>query len=427
MLDIKRIRTNPEEVKKAMVGRSADFNVSLIDEIISLDEKRREILVEVETLKSKRNQVSSEIPKLKKAGQDVEPIMAEMKKIGEDIKAMDAQVSEIDEKIKNIILSIPNIPNENVPEGKSDADNLEVRKWGEATKFGFEPKAHWDLGVDLNILDFERAGKITGSRFTVYKALGARLERAIISYFLDTHVEVAGYTEILPPYMVNRDSMTGTGQLPKFEEDAFKLEGTDYFLVPTAEVPVTNMYREQIIDGDQLPIYHVAYSACFRAEAGSAGRDTRGLIRQHQFNKVELVKFVKPEGSYEELEKLTLDAENVLKSLGLPYRTVALCGGDLGFSSAKTYDIEVWLSSYGRYVEISSCSNFEDFQARRADIKYRPSTKEKAQLVHTLNGSGLAVGRTLAAILENYQQEDGSVLIPEKLIPYMGGLERITK
>ncbi|NLZ47408.1 MAG: serine--tRNA ligase [Clostridiales bacterium] len=426
MLDIKRIRTNPEEVKKAMLGRSADFNVSLIDEIINLDEKRREILVEVETLKSKRNQVSSEIPKLKKAGQDVEPIMAEMKKIGEDIKAMDAQVSEIDEKIKNIILSIPNIPNENVPEGKSDADNLEVRKWGEATKFGFEPKAHWDLGVDLNILDFERAGKITGSRFTVYKALGARLERAIISYFLDTHVDVAGYTEILPPYMVNRDSMTGTGQLPKFEEDAFKVANDDYFLIPTAEVPVTNLYRDEVLPGSELPIKHAAYSACFRAEAGSAGRDTRGLIRQHQFNKVELVKFTRPEESYEELEKLTNDAERVLQGLGLPYRVVKLCKGDLGFSSACTYDIEVWMPSYNRYVEISSCSNFEDYQARRANIKFKDNPKDKPQFVHTLNGSGVAVGRAVAAILENYQQEDGSVLIPEALRPYMR-CEKISK
>ncbi|NLM34369.1 MAG: serine--tRNA ligase [Clostridiales bacterium] len=426
MLDIKRIRTNPDEVKKAMLGRSADFNVSLIDEVVNLDEKRRQILVEVEGLKSKRNQVSAEIPKLKKAGQDVQPIMAEMKKIGEDIKAMDAEVSEIDEKIKNIILRIPNIPNENVPDGASDADNLEVRRWGEPTKFSFEPKAHWDLGVDLNIFDFERAGKITGSRFTVYKGLGARLERAIISYFLDTHVEVAGYTEILPPYMVNRDSMTGTGQLPKFEEDAFKVTNEDYFLIPTAEVPVTNLYREEVLPGSELPIYHVAYSACFRAEAGSAGRDTRGLIRQHQFNKVELVKFTRPEESYEELEKLTNDAERVLQGLGLPYRVVKLCKGDLGFSSACTYDIEVWMPSYNRYVEISSCSNFEDYQARRANIKFKDNPKDKPQFVHTLNGSGVAVGRTVAAILENYQQEDGSILIPEVLRPYMR-CEKISK
>lgn len=426
MLDVKRIRTNPDEVKKAMLGRSSDFNISLIDEIIELDEKRRELLVDVENLKSKRNQVSAEIPKLKKAGQDVEPIMAEMKNIGEDIRVMDTKVSEIDEKIKAIIQSIPNIPNENVPEGKSDADNLEVRKWGEPTKFGFEPKAHWDLGVNLNIFDFERAGKITGSRFTVYKALGARLERAIISYFLDTHVDVAGYTEILPPYLVNRDSMTGTGQLPKFEEDAFKVTNMDYFLIPTAEVPVTNLYRDEVLLGDVLPLKHVAYSACFRAEAGSAGRDTRGLIRQHQFNKVELVKFTKPEQSYEELEKLTNDAERVLQGLGLPYRVVKLCKGDLGFSSACTYDIEVWMPSYNRYVEISSCSNFEDFQARRANIKYKETPKDKPQLVHTLNGSGVAIGRTVAAILENFQQEDGSILIPEVLKPYMR-CEKISK
>jgi seryl-tRNA synthetase len=419
MLDVKRIRTNPDEVKKAMLGRSSDFNVALIDEIIQLDEKRRELLVDVENLKSKRNQVSAEIPKLKKAGQDVEPIMAEMKNIGEDIKIMDTKVSEIDEKIKAIIQSIPNIPNKNVPEGKSDADNLEVRKWGEPTKFGFEPKAHWDLGVNLNIFDFERAGKITGSRFTVYRGLGARLERAIISYFLDTHTEIGGYTEILPPYLVNRDSMTGTGQLPKFEEDAFKVTNMDYFLIPTAEVPVTNLYRDEVLMGEGLPLKHVAYSACFRAEAGSAGRDTRGLIRQHQFNKVELVKFTKPEQSYEELEKLTNDAERVLQGLGLPYRVVKLCKGDLGFSSACTYDIEVWMPSYNRYVEISSCSNFEDFQARRANIKYKENPKDKPQLVHTLNGSGVAIGRTVAAILENFQQEDGAILIPEVLKTYM--------
>ncbi|WP_163195111.1 serine--tRNA ligase [Clostridium thermarum] len=426
MLDVKRVRTNPDEIKKAMLGRSSDFNVSLIDEVIQLDEKRRQILVDVENLKSKRNQVSAEIPKLKKAGQDVEPIMAEMRNIGEDIKVMDAKVSEIDEKIKAIILSIPNIPNENVPDGKSDVDNLEVRRWGEPTKFAFEPKAHWDLGANLNIFDFERAGKITGSRYTVYKGLGARLERAIISYFLDTHTEIGGYTEILPPYLVNRDSMTGTGQLPKFEEDAFKVTNTEYFLIPTAEVPVTNLYRDEVLMGDTLPIKHVAYSACFRAEAGSAGRDTRGLIRQHQFNKVELVKFTKPEQSYEELEKLTNDAERVLQGLGLPYRVVKLCKGDLGFSSACTYDIEVWMPSYNKYVEISSCSNFEDFQARRANIRYKDNPKDKPQLVHTLNGSGVAVGRTVAAILENFQQEDGSILIPEVLRSYMG-CQKISK
>lgn len=424
MLDLRRIRNNPEEVKAKLLSRGEAY-VSFIDEILQLDEKRRELLVQVENLKSRRNQVSAEIPKLKKAGEDVAPIMAEMKKVGEDIKALDTSLTEIDSNIENILLRIPNIPNETVPEGKSDADNLEVRKWGEPTKFDFEAKAHWDIGTNLNILDFDRAGKITGSRFTVYKGLGARLERAIINYYLNTHIDESGYTEIMPPYMVNRKSMTGTGQLPKFEEDAFKVSNTDYFLIPTAEVPVTNLYSEEILNGDELPIKHVAYSACFRAEAGSAGRDTRGLIRQHQFNKVELVKFTKPENSYDELEKLTNDAEKVLQGLGLPYRVVKLCKGDLGFSSACTYDIEVWMPSYGRYVEISSCSNFEDFQARRANIKYKENPKEKPQYVHTLNGSGVAIGRTVAAILENYQNEDGSITVPEALRSYMGNADSI--
>lgn len=425
MLDLKRIRNNPEEIKTGLLGRSKDFNVSLVDELISLDEKRRGILVEVENLKSRRNQVSSEIPKRKKAGEDVAPIMAEMKKLGEDVKAFDGEVAEIDEKIKDILLSFPNIPNKDVPEGASDADNVEIRKWGEPTNFNFEPQAHWDLGTNLNIFDWERAGKITGSRFTVYKGLGAKLERAIISYFLDTHTEESGYTEILPPFMVNRDSMMGTGQLPKFEEDAFKVTDTDYFLIPTAEVPVTNLYRDEILNGADLPIKHAAYSACFRAEAGSAGRDTRGLIRQHQFNKVELVKVTKPEQSYEELERLTRDAEKVLQGLGLPYRVVKLCKGDLGFSSATTYDIEVWMPSYNKYVEISSCSNFEDFQARRANIKYKETPKDKPNFAHTLNGSGVAIGRTVAVILENYQKEDGTIVIPEALRPYMGGRTEI--
>ncbi|EQB88754.1 seryl-tRNA synthetase [Clostridium punense] len=425
MLDLKRIRNNPEEIKAGLLGRSKDFNVSLVDELISLDEKRRGILVEVENLKSRRNQVSSEIPKRKKAGEDVAPIMAEMKKLGEDVKAFDGEVGEIDEKIKDILLSFPNIPNKDVPEGASDADNVEIRKWGEPTNFDFEPQAHWDLGTNLNIFDWERAGKITGSRFTVYKGLGAKLERAIISYFLDTHTEESGYTEILPPFMVNRDSMMGTGQLPKFEEDAFKVTDTDYFLIPTAEVPVTNLYRDEILNGADLPIKHAAYSACFRAEAGSAGRDTRGLIRQHQFNKVELVKVTKPEQSYEELERLTQDAEKVLQGLGLPYRVVKLCKGDLGFSSSTTYDIEVWMPSYNKYVEISSCSNFEDFQARRANIKYKETPKDKPNFAHTLNGSGVAIGRTVAAILENYQKEDGTIVIPEALRPYMGGRTEI--
>ncbi|SPZ51143.1 Serine--tRNA ligase [Sarcina ventriculi] len=419
MLDLKRIRNNPEEIKVLLANRGEDFDVTCIDEVVALDEKRRAILVDVEALKSKRNQVSAEIPKRKKAGEDVTAVMAEMREIGDKIKADDAKVSEIDEKINYIMLRIPNIPNPQVPDGETDEDNVEIKVWGDKTKFDFEPKAHWDLGTDLKILDFERAGKTTGSRFTFYKGAGARLERAIINYFLDKHVFDNGYTEILPPYMVNRESMTGTGQLPKFEEDAFKIENNGFFLIPTAEVPVTNFYKNEVLSGEELPIKHVAYSACFRAEAGSAGRDTRGLIRQHQFNKVELVKFCKPEQSYEELDKLVKDAESVLQGLEIPYRIVRICKGDLGFTAALKYDIEVWMPSYNRYVEISSCSNFEDFQARRANIKYRENPKDKPQFVHTLNGSGVAIGRTVAAILENYQQADGSVKIPEVLKAFM--------
>ncbi len=419
MLDLKRIRTNTEEIKKIMEGRGEDFDSNLIDNVIALDERRREILVQVEQLKNKRNNESSQIGKLKKEGKDVSGVMEDMKELADKIKEYDVELSEVDEKIKYIMLRIPNVPNPNVPEGKTDEDNIEIRKWGEPRNFDFEAKAHWDIGPDLGLLDFERAGKITGSRFTLYKGLGARLERSIISYFLDTHTLENGYEEILPPYMVNRDSMIGTGQLPKFEEDAFKVENNGYFLIPTAEVPVTNMYRDEILSGDELPIKHAAYSACFRAEAGSSGRDTRGLVRQHQFNKVELVKFAKPEQSYEELEKLTNDAESVLKGLGLPYRVVRICKGDLGFTAALKYDIEVWMPSYNRYVEISSCSNFEDFQARRANIRYREDAKAKPEFVHTLNGSGVAIGRTVAAILENYQNADGTVTIPEVLRPYM--------
>ena len=419
MLDLKKLRSNTEEVKKALSNRGEDFDVNVIDEVIALDEERRKILVDVEALKKQRNEVSAEIPKRKKAGEDVTEVMAEMREIGDKIKADDAKVAELNDKINYIMLRIPNIPNPAVPEGETDEDNVEIKRWGEPTKFNFEPKAHWDLGTDLDLLDFERGGKVAGSRFTVYKGMGARLERSIINYFLDKHTFENGYTEVLPPYMVNRDSMTGTGQLPKFEEDAFKVENNGYFLIPTAEVPVTNMYRNETLEGDKLPIKHAAYSACFRAEAGSAGRDTRGLIRQHQFNKVELVKFCKPEQSYEELDKLVQDAESVLQGLGLPYRIVRICKGDLGFTAALKYDIEVWMPSYNRYVEISSCSNFEDFQARIANIKYKNSPKEKPQFVHTLNGSGVAIGRTVAAILENYQQEDGSVVIPEALKEYM--------
>ena len=423
MLDLKRIRNNPDEIKNALSNRGEEFDVTVIDEIITLDEERRKILVEVEALKSKRNQVSNEIPKLKKAGEDVTAIMSEMRELGDEVKAFDTRVTEIDERIKYIMLRIPNIPNPQVPDGGSDEDNIEIKKWGEPSKFSFEPKAHWDLGTDLNILDFERGGKVAGSRFTIYKGLGARLERMIISYFLDKHTCENGYTEILPPYMVNRESMTGTGQLPKFEEDAFKVENNGYFLIPTAEVPVTNMYRNEVFSAAELPIKHAAYSACFSAEAGSAGRDTRGLVRQHQFNKVELVKFCRPEDSYSELDKLVIDAESVLQGLGLPYRIVRICKGDLGFTAALKYDIEVWMPSYNRYVEISSCSNFEDFQSRRANIKYRETPNDKPQFVHTLNGSGVAIGRTVAAILENYQREDGTVEIPEVLRRYMNCVE----
>ena len=417
MLDIKLIRENPDLVKATMKTRNKDMDAA-VDEIIAIDGKRRELSAKKEALKARQNAASKEIPKIKKEGGDISAIMAEMNAVKAAIKEDDDELAALEAKQKTLIYEFPNIPSPTTPLGKDDSENVEIRRFGEPTKFDFEPKAHWDIGADLGILDPETAAKVTGARFHFYKGLGARLERSIINFFLNTHIE-NGYTEIFPPFMVNRASMTGTGQLPKFEEDAFKLTN-DYFLIPTAEVPVTNMHRDEILDGDKLPIKYCAYSACFRAEAGSAGRDTRGLIRQHQFNKVELVKFVKPENSYEELEKLTNDAEKVLQLLGLPYRVVALSTGDIGFSSAKTYDIEVWMPSYGRYVEISSCSNFEDFQARRASIRYKDSAKDKAKLVHTLNGSGVAVGITVAAILENYQNADGSVTVPEVLRPYMG-------
>ncbi|HBN10896.1 MAG TPA: serine--tRNA ligase [Ruminococcus sp.] len=424
MLDIKRIRENPDAVKAALKTRNADYD-EYIDSILEIDAERRKISTETDNLKAQQNKVSKQIPAMKKNGEDTTAVMAEMKAIAEKIKQEDAKISELEAKQKNLLLSVPNIPSETTPIGKDDSENVEIRKFSEPTKFDFEPKAHWDIGKSLGILDPDTAAKVTGARFHFYKGLGAKLERSIISYFLNTHTE-HGYTEILPPFMVNRASMTGTGQLPKFEEDAYKLvsaednKDNDYFLIPTAEVPVTNMHRDEILAGDRLPIKYCAYSACFRAEAGSAGRDTRGLIRQHQFNKVELVKFTTPETSFDELEKLTNDAERVLQGLGLPYRVVALSTGDIGFSSAKTYDIEVWMPSYGRYVEISSCSNFLDYQARRAGIRYKNSPKDKAQFVHTLNGSGVAVGRTVAAILENYQNADGTVTVPEALRPYMG-------
>lgn len=417
MLDIKLIRENPDLVKAAMKTRNKDMDAT-VDEVLAIDAQRRELMQANDALKQEQNAASKKIPQIKKEGGDISEIMARMNEIKTKIKADDAKIAELDAKQKTLIYEFPNVPNSSVPVGKDDSENVEIRRWGEPRKFDFESKAHWDIGAELGILDPETAAKVTGTRFHFYKGIGARLERAIINFFLNTHTE-HGYTEVLPPFLVNRASMTGTGQLPKFEEDAFKTTD-DLFLIPTAEVPVTNMHRDEILDGSQLPIKYCAYSACFRAEAGSAGRDTRGLIRQHQFNKVELVKFVDPETSYDELEKLTNDAERVLQLLGLPYRVVCLSTGDIGFSSAKTYDIEVWMPSYNRYVEISSCSNFEDFQARRAAIRFKKDSKSKAQLVHTLNGSGVAIGRTTAAILENYQNEDGSVTVPEVLRPYMG-------
>ncbi len=417
MLDIKLIRENPEKVKAAMKTRNKDMD-AVVDEILEIDAQVRALTQKADALKAEQNAASKKIPQIKKEGGDINEIMARMNEIKEEVKSLDAEKNELAAKQKTMMYEFPNVPSDTTPVGKDDSENVEIRRNGEPRSFDFEAKAHWELGADLGILDPETAAKVTGTRFHFYKGLGARLERAIISFFLDTHT-AHGYTEVFPPFMVNRASMTGTGQLPKFEEDAFKLTN-DYFLIPTAEVPVTNMFRDDILDGSQLPMSFCAYSACFRAEAGSAGRDTRGLIRQHQFNKVELVKFAKPEDSYQELEKLTNDAERVLQLLGLPYRVVALTTGDIGFSSAKTYDIEVWMPSYGRYVEISSCSNFEDFQARRASIRFKNGPKDKAQLVHTLNGSGVAVGRTTAAILENYQNADGTVTIPEVLVPYMG-------
>lgn len=424
MLDMKVIRQNPEQVKLACRNRNKDLD-AVVDEILEIDTERRAITSEAESLKAQQNQASKEIPAIKKAGGDVSSIMAQMKEISNKVGELNQKLSDLESKQRDLALSIPNMPHSSVPIGKDDSENVEIRRWGTPTEFPFEPKAHWDIGSDLNILDPERAAKVTGKRFHFYRDLGARLERSIINYFLNTHT-ANGYTEIIPPFMANRASMTGTGQLPKFEEDMFKLEGLEYFLIPTAEVPVTNLHRDEILMGDQLPIKYCAYSACFRAEAGSAGRDTRGLIRQHQFNKVELVKFADPEKSYEELEELTHEAELVLQGLGLPYRVVALSSGDLGFSSAKTYDIEVWMPSYGRYVEISSCSNFEDFQARRLACRFKYDKTDKAQLVHTLNGSGVAIGRTVAAILENYQNGDGSVTIPEALRPFMG-VDKIAK
>jgi seryl-tRNA synthetase len=421
MLDLKFVRSNPGVVKEALDKRGAKVN---LDEFLAQEESRRKILVQVESLKGQRNRVSEEVGRLKQSGQDADALVQEMRQVNQDIKELESKLTEIEQMMSNYLYEIPNIPHSSVPVGRDESQNVVERTWGEPKNFEFTPKAHWEIGERHDILDFARGAKVTGARFTFYKGLGARLERALMNFMLDTHTD-KGYKEIFPPFMVHRHSMVGTGQLPKFEEDAFKVAGTEYFLIPTAEVPVTNLYREEILNEEQLPIFHCAYSACFRAEAGAAGRDTRGLIRQHQFNKVELVKFVKPEESYSELEKLTGDAEAILQALELPYRVVSLCTGDLGFTSAKTYDLEVWLPSFNTYREISSCSNFEDFQARRANIKYRSNPKAKPEFVHTLNGSGLAIGRTVSAILENYQQEDGSVVVPKVLRPYMGGKEVI--
>jgi seryl-tRNA synthetase len=424
MLDIKLLRNDYEKVATALRNRGA--SQELIADFPKLDASRREKLTESDQLKNRRNVVSQEVAKLKKNGGNADDLIAEMRDVNDRIKQLDEEVRELDAELDNMLLSIPNIPHESVPLGASEADNVELRKSGQPREFDYEPKAHWDLASELGILDFEAAAKVTGSRFVFYKGLGARLERALINLMMDLHADQHGYEEVLPPYIVNRDSLLGTGQLPKFAEDLFKIEGTDYFLIPTAEVPVTNYHRNEILSGDDLPKRFVAFSACFRSEAGAAGRDTRGLIRQHQFNKVELVQLVAPERSYEVLEELTGHAERVLQMLRLPYRVLALCTGDMGFGSAKTYDLEVWLPSAGTYREISSCTNFEDFQARRAGIRFRPENGAKPEFLHTLNGSGLALGRTVAAIIENYQQADGTIEVPEVLRPYMGGINYIS-
>ncbi|SEM37837.1 seryl-tRNA synthetase [Syntrophus gentianae] len=422
MLDIKFLRQNIDFVKSKIAERSQSID---LDAFVRLDAKRRDILQEVEALRNERNAVSKQVGERKKRKEDAQDLISRMGEVSTRIRELEDQLKETEESLQSLLMTIPNIPHESVAYGTSSEDNPVVRVWGEKPQFDFTPKPHWEIGENLNILDFARGAKITGARFTLYRGAGAMLERAIINFMLDLHGEEHGYTEILPPFMANRDSMTGTGQLPKFAEDLFKIENLEYYLIPTAEVPVTNIHRDEILEEKVLPVYYVAYSPCFRAEAGSYGKDTRGLIRQHQFNKVEMVKFATPETSYEELEKLTLNAEEVLKRLNIPYRTVCLCTGDLGFSSAKTYDVEAWLPGQDTYREISSCSNFEDFQARRASIRFRRESTGKLDFVHTLNGSGLAAGRTLVAVLENYQQADGSVVIPDALRPYMRGMEKI--
>ena len=424
MLDAKYIREHIDDVRERLGFRGQAIS---LDQFVLIDGERRKAIQEWERLRALQKNVSDEVSKRKKEGEDASELISEMKKVSQEMKELDAVVQEKEKALQDFLLMVPNLPHESVPRGTDSSENAEVRRWGEIAKFGFEPKPHWDLGEELGILDFKCGAKIAGARFTLYWDLGAKLERALINFMLDLHTREHKYREVLPPFMVNRTTMTGTGQLPKFEEELFKIDGLDYFLIPTAEVPVTNIHQDEVLEEDTLPLYYTAYTPCFRKEAGSYGKDTRGLIRQHQFNKVELVKFSKPENSYDELEKLLSDAEEVLKRLKLPYRVVNLCAGDLGFSASKTYDIEVWLPGQNAFKEISSCSNFEDFQARRAKIRYRISGKSKTEYVHTLNGSGLAVGRTLVAILENYQQADGSVMIPEVLRPYLYGAERIEK
>ncbi|MEE3809779.1 MULTISPECIES: serine--tRNA ligase [Lysinibacillus] len=423
MLDIKRVRDNFAEIKEMLLTRNEDLGN--LDDFEGLDAKRRELIAKTEELKAERNKVSEQISLMKRNKENADEVIARMRQVGDEIKELDNQLNDVEERFKDMMMRLPNIPHESVPVGTTEDDNVEEYTWGEIPAFDFDIKAHWDLATDLKIVDFERGAKVTGSRFLFYRGLGARLERALMTFMMDLHAEEHGYEEMLPPVIVNRDSLTGTGQLPKFEEDVFKLEETDYFMIPTAEVPVTNFYRDEILPAEALPQGFAAYSACFRSEAGSAGRDTRGLIRQHQFNKVELVRFVKPEESYEQLELLTGHAEKVLQLLGLPYRKLKMCTADLGFTAAKKYDLEVWIPAQNMYREISSCSNFEDFQARRANIRFRREPNAKPEYVHTLNGSGLAIGRTVAAILENYQQADGSVVIPEVLRPYMGGKDVI--
>lgn len=424
MLDLKLIRQNPDEVSAKLQTRGVSSDV--VSTLVERDVERRNLLVKVETLKKERNDVSEEIAKLKREKADASEKITRMQAVGKEIKELDAELEVCDTEIDAIMSGLPNLPNESVPVGEDEDENVEIKRWGEPKSFNYAPKNHWEIGEDLEILDFERGAKVAGSRFLYYKGLGARLERALYNFMLDMHVDEQGYTEVIPPYIVNSTSMYGTGQFPKFKEDVFQLEDSDFTLIPTAEVPLTNYYANEIVDGEKLPVYFTALSPSFRSEAGSAGRDTRGLIRLHQFNKVEMVKFSQPDQSYDELEKMTENAEAILERLGLPYRRIVLCTGDMGFSAAKTYDLEVWIPGQDTYREISSCSNCESFQARRAKIRYRDE-EGKVQLLHTLNGSGLAVGRTVAAILENYQNEDGSVSIPESLVPYMGGVTKITK